>query len=297
LDGELGLVGNTYVFENAMASIYASVPIASHELGLYLDSLRQPPPLPFNIPSALPASSFSSVSLTLPKYNLAECFRSPRFGNLPAFLYCLCKSLSKLTGLCELLIDIETHGRPVDESCFNTLDIFSFFTCHTPIVLETMKNNQSILDILRDYERELSCISKIAIPYNTLALRESSLGHQQVIFSVNYVSIAPSMLSNGPEILSYNTGVLSSESFLRSYPFQFVVLENASELIIRFDFDLEQLDAIGVSLQLLNEHIQELWNTDLCEAQSSAQAMHHTPDSCLTDHDDSDEDILGRLFS
>lgn len=289
---------DTDTLEDSMASLYSAVSEHSAGISSYLTSLRQVPPLSFSVPSGgFVTSSFSSIDLRLPISNSYSVLGSLRFGCLPGFLFCLHDVLSTVNGGDQFLIDIETHGRPVDHQSINTYDIFSLFTCHTPFVLKSKQTSGSIPGYIVSCDQDLASLVNIAIPYNALHSRGFYPPCQEPVISVNYVSHSVRREDNIASIVAFDTGVLGSASFLRSFPFQFVLVENAAELHVRFDYVPDLLTSAGFSIASLTEQLRHTWTALMKASSPSKDDQAIVTDSCLDDNDDLEDEILSRLFS
>jgi hypothetical protein len=218
-----------------------------------------------------------------------------RFGYLPLLLLSLEKSICDQFNARRVAIDIETHGRPLGSAEIDTTGIFSYFTCHTPLVL----NNEGCFetrDKAQHYIDALGKLSDEAINYNNVLHRNSdNIRYNKPGISVNYISSAGQENTSGYSVLAYDIGQSTSPKHKREYLLQFIIFNNASKLSVRIEYDHTIISSAEV--QAILTTIKSQWmsltvGSTSCNSNSSGdQAIG------LDDSDDSADEILCRLFS
>jgi hypothetical protein len=289
------LVSNANELQSIFASLYSSQNASKQRFEAYLQSLGNA----FYRQKSWPETSLQenylieSSTLMIPAVKPKEAHT--RFGYLPLLLLSLEKSICDQFNARRVAIDIETHGRPLGSAEIDTTGIFSYFTCHTPLVL----NNEGCFetrDKAQHYIDALGKLSDEAINYNNVLHRNSdNIRYNKPGISVNYISSAGQENTSGYSVLAYDIGQSTSPKHKREYLLQFIIFNNASELSVRIEYDHTIISSAEV--QALLTTIKSQWmsltvGSTSCNSNSSGdQAIG------LDDSDDSADEILCRLFS
>ena len=289
------LVSKADELQSILASIYSSQNASKQRFEAYLQSLgnafyRQP-----SWPETGLQENYriESSTLMIPAVKPKEA--NTRFGYLPLLLMSLEKSICDHCNARRVAIDIETHGRPLGSTEIDTTGIFSYFTCHTPLVL----NNEGCFetsDKAQHYIDALGRLSDEAINYNNVLHRdtEHEKCHKPGI-SVNYISSAGQENASDYSVLAYDIGQSTSPQHKREYLLQFILFNNVSNLSVRVEYDHTIINSAEV--QAILTTIKSQW-LSLIQGSTNCNSISSGDQSIgLDDSDDTAHEILCRLFS
>jgi len=218
-----------------------------------------------------------------------------RFGYLPLLLLSLEKSIFDYFDQRRVAIDIETHGRPLGSTDIDTTGIFSYFTCHTPLIL----NNEGCLntkDQAQQYIEALGRLSDEAINYNNIIHHDSeSKKYRKPSISVNYISSAGQENASDYSVLAYDVGQSSSAKHKREYLLQFIVFNSVYNLSVRVEYDHTIISSAEVQTILITMKSQWI---SLIQGSANCNSNSGEDQSIgLDDSDDNADEILLRLLS
>ena len=293
------LVSKANELQSIFASIYTDQNSSKQRFEAYLQSLGNA----FYRRSSWPEKGLQSnyfmefSTLMIPAVKPKEA--QSRFGYLPLLLISLEKSILDHFDQEKVAIDIETHGRPLGSTEIDTTGIFSYFTCHTPLILKK-EDSLKIRDHAQQYIEALGRLSDEAINYNNIFYRNSeSKECQKPGISINYISSAGQENTSDYSVLAYDIGQSSSTKHKRDYLLQFILFNNVSNLSVRIEYDHTVFS--GVEVQAILATMKSQWKllaqgSASCDGDGNSDSDEN-PSIGLGDSDDNADEILFRLFS
>ena len=289
------LVSKANDLQSIFASIYTSQNSSKQRFEAYLRYLGNA----FYRQKGWPETSLQenylieSSTLMIPAVKPKEAHT--RFGYLPLLLLSLEKSILDHFDQRKVAIDIETHGRPLGSTDIDTTGIFSYFTCHTPLIL----NNEGCLttrDRAQQYIEALGRLSDEAINYNNILHQDSeTIKYHKPGISFNYISSAGQENASDYSVLAYDIGQSSSAKHKRDYPLQFIVFNRVSSLSVRVEFDhtiISNAEVQAILASMKSQWISLIQGLANCNSNSGEDQLIG-----LSDSDDNADEILLRLFS
>lgn len=285
--------------QSIFASIYTDQNSSKQRFEAYLHSLGNA----FYRRSSWPVMGLQSnyfmefSTLLIPPVKPKEA--QSRFGYLPLLLISLEESILYHFNQEKVAIDIETHGRPLGSTETDTTGIFSYFTCHTPLILKKGDSLEA-RDHAQQYTEALGRLTDEAINYNNI-LHQNSEGKewQKPVISINYISSAGQESTSDYSVLAYDIGQSSSTKHKRDYLLQFILFNNVSNLSIRVEYDQtvfssQEVQAILVTMKNQWKLLAK-WPAS-CDGDGNSYS-NNNPSIGLGDIDDNVDEIMFRLFS
>jgi len=289
------LVSNANELQTIFASIYNDQNSSIRRFEAYLKSLGNAFYRPSSWPEEDIQSNYSMELGTLIIPAVKPKAAQTRFGYLPLLLISLEDSIIDYFDQANVAVDIETHGRPMSSTEIDTTGIFSYFTCHTPLLLQK-EDRLTTIDHAQHYLEALGRLSYEAINYNNILYRNSeSRDFQKPGVSINYISSAGQENTSDYSVLAYDLGQSSSGKHKRDYLLQFIFFNDLSSLSVRVEYNHTVFSDIEVRAILAR--MKNQWESIIQEPASCNIKSNKNLTIGLNDTDDNADEILSRLFS